>query len=204
MPSENPSSIRPAPGHVRIQPHQQVQMIVQDRKPRDRHREDFRKFLDTMFDPAFGRVYAPSAVIKELLHPRSPQAVGTWASSPPEWLTVQDPTHTGAWKLGRGETAAISLALELKADRALIDDRDGSRQATRSGLKVVGTLGILEEAAKRGLIDIEQKTKELKETNFRASEKLYQTVLERVREQKLAREATEQKEEPSTPTSEGD
>jgi len=97
----------------------------------------------------FGRVYAPSAVIKELLHPRSPQAVGTWASSPPEWLTVQDPTHTGAWKLGRGETAAISLALELKADRALIDDRDGSRQATRSGLKVVGTLGILEEAAKR-------------------------------------------------------
>ncbi len=152
----------------------------------------------------FGRVYAPSAVIKELLHPRSPQAVGTWASSPPEWLTVQDPTHTGAWKLGRGETAAISLALELKADRALIDDRDGSRQATRSGLKVVGTLGILEEAAKRGLIDIEQKTKELKETNFRASERLYQTVLERVREQKLAREATEQKVEPSTPTSEGD
>ena len=95
----------------------------------------------------FGRVYAPSAVIKELLHPRSPQAVGTWASSPPEWLTVQDPTYTGAWKLGRRETAAISLALELKADRALIDDRDGSRQATRSGLKVVGTLGILEEAA---------------------------------------------------------
>src|SRR5208282_1303598 len=203
-PASHDVLIRPAPGHVRIQPHQQVQMIVQDRKPRDRHREDFRKFLDTMFDPAFGRVYAPSAVIKELLHPRSPQAVGTWASSPPEWLTVQDPTHTGAWKLGRGETAAISLALELKADRALIDDRDGSRQATRSGLKVVGTLGILEEAAKRGLIDIEQKTKELKETNFRASEKLYQTVLERVREQKLAREATEQKEEPSTPTSEGD
>src|SRR5271157_5412558 len=136
--------------------------------------------------------------------PESPQAVGTWESSPPEWLTVQDPTHTGASKLSRGETAAISLALELKADRALIDDRDGSRQATRSGLKVVGTLGILEEAAKRGLIDIEQTTKELKETNFRASERLYQTVLERVREQKLARESTEQKEEPSTPTSEGD
>src|SRR5208283_551366 len=115
-------------------------MIVQDRKPRDRHREDFRKFLDTMFDPAFVRVYAPSAVIKELLHPRSPQAVGTWESSPPEWLTVQDPTHTGASKLSRGETAAISLALELKADWALIDDRDGSRQATRSSLKVMGAI----------------------------------------------------------------
>src|SRR5271157_6668589 len=28
-------------------------MIVQDRKPRDGHREDFRKFLEPMFDPAF-------------------------------------------------------------------------------------------------------------------------------------------------------
>jgi predicted nucleic acid-binding protein len=92
----------------------------------------------------------------------------------------------------------------LKADRVLIDDRDGSWEATRNGLNVIGTLGILEEAAKRGLIDIEQKTKALKQTNFRASERLYQTVLERVREHKLAQEPTEQKEEPSTPSSEGD
>ena len=28
-------------------------MIVQDRKPRDGHREDFSKFLEPMFDPAF-------------------------------------------------------------------------------------------------------------------------------------------------------
>ncbi len=152
----------------------------------------------------FGRVYAPPAVIEELSHRRSPEAVRTWASSPPEWLTVQEPTHAGTSKLGRGETATISLALELKADRVLIDDRDGSRQATRSGLKVVGTLGILEEAAKRGIINIEQKTKELKETNFRASDNLYQTVLERVSQQELAREPTEQKEESSTPSSEGD
>jgi hypothetical protein len=46
-------TIGPAPGHVRIQPHQQMQVIVQDRKPRDGHREVFRKFLEPMFDPAF-------------------------------------------------------------------------------------------------------------------------------------------------------
>jgi predicted nucleic acid-binding protein len=51
---------------------------------------------------------------------------------------------------------------------------------------VVGTLGILEEAAKRGIIDIEQETKKLKVTNFRASDQLYQTILERVSQQKLA------------------
>jgi hypothetical protein len=32
-------------------------MIVQDRKPRDGHREDFRKFLEPMFDPALAVVH---------------------------------------------------------------------------------------------------------------------------------------------------
>jgi len=34
-----------------------MQMIVQDRKPRDGHREDFRKFLEPMFDPGFSVVH---------------------------------------------------------------------------------------------------------------------------------------------------
>ncbi|MFO0893225.1 MAG: DUF3368 domain-containing protein [Isosphaeraceae bacterium] len=46
---------------------------------------------------------------------------------------------------------------------------------------MVGTLGILEEAAKRGLIDIEQTIQKLRATSFRAHESLYQTLLERVR-----------------------
>jgi len=141
----------------------------------------------------FGRVYAPSAVVKELSHRRSPEAVRAWASTPPEWLTVQDPTHTGPWlKLGVGETAALSLALELKADRVLIDERDASREANRSGLIVVGTLGVLDDAARRGLIDIEQKIKELKATTFRASETLYQSVRDRVREHGLDQERERQ------------
>ena len=136
-----------------------------------------------MLPALFGRVYAPSAVLKELSHPKTPEAVRAWASNPPPWLTVQDPAQIGPSKLGLGEAAAIALALELKAERVLIDDRDASREAVRSGLNVVGTLSILEEAAKRRLLDIEQKTKELKQTNFRASDKLYQAVLERVKEQ---------------------
>ena len=56
-PASHDVLIRPAPGHVRIQPHQQVQMIVQDRKPRDGHREEFSKFLEPMFDLAFPVVH---------------------------------------------------------------------------------------------------------------------------------------------------
>jgi hypothetical protein len=40
-----------------------------------------------------GRVYAPSAVIHELAHPRSPEPVRRWTDSLPEWLTVQEPTR---------------------------------------------------------------------------------------------------------------
>ena len=65
----------------------------------------------------FVRVYAPSAVITELSHSGAPEAVRVWAASPPEWLTVQDPTRTDAsLKLGSGETAAIALGQELKTE----------------------------------------------------------------------------------------
>lgn len=138
---------------------------------------------DHVLPVLFGRVYARSAVLKELSHPKTPEAVRAWAGNPPAWLTVQDPVQIGPSKLGMGEAAAIALALELKAERVLIDDRDTSKEAVRSGLNVVGTLNILEEAAKRSLLDIEQKTKELKQTNFRASDKLYEAILERVKEQ---------------------
>ncbi len=144
----------------------------------------------------FGRVYAPSAVLKELSHLKSPDAVRAWASNPPSWLIVQDPAQIGPSKLGLGEVVAISLALELEAERVLIDDRDASREAVRSGLNVVGTLGILEEAGKRSLLDIEQKIKELKQTNFRANDKLYQAVLERVKAQMTKKQ--ERSEEPET------
>jgi len=147
----------------------------------------------------FGGVYVPSAVIGELLHERAPEAVRTWATSPPEWLTVQEPLHTVPSKLGVGEAAAISLALELMADRILIDDRDGSREATRNGLNVVGTLGILEEAGKRGLIDIREMVKELRQTNFRANEALYQAVIERVEEQGRDERFRAHEEDPPTP-----
>jgi predicted nucleic acid-binding protein len=52
----------------------------------------------------FGQVYVPAAVLRELLHAKSPDAVRAFATSPSEWLTVQDPTRTDSTlKLGSGE-----------------------------------------------------------------------------------------------------
>jgi predicted nucleic acid-binding protein len=116
----------------------------------------------------FGRVYTPSAVMQELSHPKTPEAVRAWVSSPPEWLTVQDPLQTDpGLKLDPGEAAAIALAEELNADWVLLDERKGSRAAESRGLRVAGTLGIIEEAGAKDLLDYEHTRNRLvDETTF--------------------------------------
>jgi predicted nucleic acid-binding protein len=54
--------------------------------------------------------------------------------------------------LDKGEAATIALALEVKADLVLLDEKRGRQIANRLGLKVVGIIGILIEAKNRGLI----------------------------------------------------
>ena len=139
----------------------------------------------------FGRVYAPSAVIAELSHVRSPQVVRAWASNTPEWLTVQDPAHLDAsLKLDAGETAAISLALELKADRVLIDERKGYKAVLQRGLKPASTLGVIEEASYRGLLDFEGAIERLeKETTFHISEEVLEEFKRQVRQKKRSQES---------------
>jgi predicted nucleic acid-binding protein len=82
----------------------------------------------------FGQVFTAPAVLQELTHERSPEAIRKWASIPPQWLIVKDPSNTGIPSLlGPGETAAIALAEELHADWLLIDERDGRDEARHCG-----------------------------------------------------------------------
>jgi hypothetical protein len=65
----------------------------------------------------FGRILAPSAVIRKLAHPHSPNRVPRWTDSLPGWLTVQRPTIIDlSLKPGPRESAAIALAEELPPD----------------------------------------------------------------------------------------
>ena len=50
--------------------------------------------------------------------------------------------------LDRGESEAITLAIDLQADRILLDERDGRKVAKSLGLKATGVLGILLRAQK--------------------------------------------------------
>ncbi len=54
--------------------------------------------------------------------------------------------------LGKGETEAIALCLELAADLLIVDDKKARNAAESCNIKCIGTLGLLTLAKKRGFI----------------------------------------------------
>ncbi len=84
-----------------------------------------------------------------------------------------------------GEAEAIVLALELKPDLLLLDERKGRHVASNFGIKFTGILGILIEAKNNQLINAIKPIMDdlIKQVGFRVSSKLYQRVLQIANEQ---------------------
>jgi uncharacterized protein len=55
-------------------------------------------------------------------------------------------------ELHRGEAEAICLAIELKAERLLIDEKVGREVAKREGVAIIGMVGVLIAAKEKQLI----------------------------------------------------
>lgn len=79
--------------------------------------------------------------------------------------------------LERGERDAILLAESVKAERLIIDDLDGRREAANRQIPVIGTLGILSEAGRRNLLELPQALVALQATNFHAAPALIELLL---------------------------
>jgi predicted nucleic acid-binding protein len=132
----------------------------------------------------FGKIFVPDAVHQELCHRAAPNAVRKWAENPPIWMEISKVsanTDAALQSLDEGERAAISLAEMLHADLILIDERKGTSVAINKGFEVTGTLGVLDLAARRGLIDLADSFARLKATNFRYPPEIMDALLKQRR-----------------------
>ncbi|MBE9139305.1 DUF3368 domain-containing protein [Nodosilinea sp. LEGE 07088] len=128
----------------------------------------------------FQQIIIPDVVRDEMLDSLAPPALRQWIVNPPSWLAVRAVSVTDATlnSLDPGEQAAITLAQTLPADLLIIDERLGRNVASDRGIPIIGTLGILDDAASQGLIELADAITRLQKTNFRVSRRIIQKLLE--------------------------
>lgn len=128
--------------------------------------------LELLFE-LFGEISVSPAVIDETVS----------AAPLPQWIhevelaLPLDPRILSVG-LGPGESEAISLALETNPPWLILDDRPARRLAISLGLPVIGTLGILLAAKRKGLLTaLKPVLNELIQTGFFVAPALYRQVL---------------------------
>jgi predicted nucleic acid-binding protein len=102
--------------------------------------------------------------------------------TPPRWISVQVAPRLNDSRLAEldpGERQAIALALEHGLSLILMDETKGRLKATSLKLRVRGTLGILEEAARRGEIDFMSALQKLEATTFRMTPSVREAAVRR-------------------------
>ena len=108
----------------------------------------------------------------------TPDIAGEFGEVLPEWVQVMPIADKYRqqlleMQLDKGESSAITLALELPGSTLIIDDYKARKIAERLGLKLTGTLGVLVKAKITGVIPaIKPLLDRIKQTNFRLSAEL--------------------------------
>jgi predicted nucleic acid-binding protein len=85
----------------------------------------------------YGKITIPGSVKKEVFKRKKA----------PDWIDVVEISQPVAYEilektLGQGESEAITLCLEAKADLLILDDLAARKTAQRLGIKVAGVIGI--------------------------------------------------------------
>ena len=133
----------------------------------------------------FGTIWIPVAVLEELrVEENLPGSKSVRAALDRTWLRVEEVKDQRLVQvlqraLDKGEAEAIALALQMKANRVLKEEREGRGVAKSLGLEVTGVLGVLLRARRTGtLSSLRQVMDELQErAGFRIGDALYMDLL---------------------------
>jgi predicted nucleic acid-binding protein len=130
----------------------------------------------------YERIHISEAVASELQHPRAPSSLRSWMGNSPSWLeilTVGSGISPELKRLQAGERETILLAEALGAELVILDDRRARDAAVARGLKVIGLLGVLGQAAKKELISLPEILSRLHQTSFRTTSEVLADILHR-------------------------
>lgn len=106
----------------------------------------------------FVELWVPFAVATELArHPATESRDAIRDAMQDGWIRAGEARNRALVNILRpqlhvGEAEAIGLALEMRADRLLVDDYEGRLAAIQAGLNVTGVLGILLRSKQAGHI----------------------------------------------------
>ncbi|MBB5065790.1 DUF3368 domain-containing protein [Granulicella mallensis] len=129
----------------------------------------------------YGRILIPPIVWEELQDANTPEQVRFWIARAPDWLetrVLSQAPDASLDFLDRGEREAIALAEQLGADRMIVDETLARGEAQRRKLSVIGTLGVLRNAARAGLLNLPEALSELQKTSFYVAPELIRSLLE--------------------------
>jgi predicted nucleic acid-binding protein len=118
----------------------------------------------------FEQIHIPQAVLDELcISEDLPGVKAVRQAIKDDWIKIvqareQNLAQAIGRDLDRGEAESIALALQLKADLILLDERDGRQVAKAIDLNVTGVFGVLLKARRAGrLVSLRQAIDDLRE-----------------------------------------
>ena len=106
----------------------------------------------------------------------------------PEWVEIVDVTDKCKQQLlelqiDKGESSAITLALEIPESTLILDDFKARKVAERLGLVYTGTIGIIVKAKLKGIIpSVKPLIEKIKKTNFPISNEIELQALKEANE----------------------
>jgi hypothetical protein len=136
----------------------------------------------------YGEIYIPEAVWQEVVVAGT-GLPGADIVATASWIKRQVVTNASLVQalqqdLDAGESEALALALELKAELLLMDEILGRETAQHLGLRFIGIIGILIEAKHAGQVKVIKPYLDAlrEDAGFRVRETLYEHVLQDVNE----------------------